>query len=159
MAGCNGTTIPNGVVAIANYALQSHSGLTSVTFPDSLITVGESAFYGTGITALDTNNVTTIGQSAFYDCSDLEILSLGANTQTLNSSFGNCTSLVTVACWATTPPSINVGEFDDADANCQYYVPYDSISAYQSAFGWSNYTVQAIPETEPIVGPGTVQDS
>lgn len=39
--------IPNGITKIENYAFCNCSGLTSVTFPNSVTYIGESAFYGT----------------------------------------------------------------------------------------------------------------
>lgn len=54
--GCSGLTsitIPNGVTSIGNNAFDGCSGLTSVTIPDSVTIIGYCAFY-------DCNSLTSI---------------------------------------------------------------------------------------------------
>ena len=75
--GCSGLTsitIPDGVTSIGSSAFEDCSGLTSVTIPDSVTSISDSAFYGcsslTSITIPD--GVTSIGSYAFYDCNSLK---------------------------------------------------------------------------------------
>ena len=44
IAGCNNTTIPNGVIIIADDAFRACKGLESVTIPISVTTIGSNAF-------------------------------------------------------------------------------------------------------------------
>ena len=44
IAGCNNTTIPNGVTSIGNYAFQKCLFLTSVIIPSSVTSIGDGAF-------------------------------------------------------------------------------------------------------------------
>ena len=46
IAGCKTATIPNSITSIGDYAFY-YSGLTSITIPNSVTSIGESAFYGT----------------------------------------------------------------------------------------------------------------
>ena len=65
-AGLTSVTIPNSVTSIGNCAFDSCTGLTSVTIPDSVTSIGDSAFYGcTGLTSVTIpDSVTSIGVSA-----------------------------------------------------------------------------------------------
>ena len=61
-----------GLTAIGNYAFQSCTGLTSITIPNSVTTIGYQAFYNcSNLSVTIPNSVTSIGSSAFYNCSHL----------------------------------------------------------------------------------------
>ena len=66
-------TIPDSVTSIGRSAFSGCSSLTSVVIPDSVTSIGSSAFYGcsslTSVTIGD--SVTSIGEGAFYGCSSL----------------------------------------------------------------------------------------
>ncbi len=59
--GCSGltsVTIPNSVTSIGNYAFYNCSALTSVTIPNSIISIGKYAFSGcSGLTTLNFNAI------------------------------------------------------------------------------------------------------
>ena len=49
--GLTSVTLPQGLTTIGDWAFDGCTGLTSVTLPDSLTTIGDCAFYGcTGLT-------------------------------------------------------------------------------------------------------------
>ncbi len=72
-SGLTSVTIPNSVTSIGNTAFYYCTGLTSVSIPNSVTSIGNSAFfYCTGLTSVTIpNSVTSIGNSAFYKCSGL----------------------------------------------------------------------------------------
>ena len=68
--GCSGltsVTIPNSVTSIGDYAFKNCTGLTSVTIPNSVTSIGLQAFYDcSGLTSVSIpNSVTSIGNYAF----------------------------------------------------------------------------------------------
>ena len=119
--GCGATeyTIPNSVTTIGDYAFAGCSSLTSVTIPDS---------------------VTTIGYAAFDSCSNLTSVTIGDSVTTIGDYvFVNCYSLTSVYCKAITPPSGGNYMFEINADGRKIYVPMESVEAYKSAEGWSEY--------------------
>ena len=71
--GCSGLTsltIPSGVTSIGAFAFKGCSGLTSLTIPSSVTSIGYAAFYDcSSLTSLTIpSSVTSIGRSAFEYC-------------------------------------------------------------------------------------------
>jgi hypothetical protein len=56
-------------------------------------------------------------------------------------AFGNCTSLTSVYCKATTPPTRGYNEcsYGSEPIGCKIYVPRNSVKAYKSAEYWKRY--------------------
>ena len=65
--------IPNSVTSIGDSAFYGCDSLTSITIPSSVISISDSAFYGCGsLTSITiSDSVTSIGSSAFDFCSNL----------------------------------------------------------------------------------------
>ena len=72
------------VTAIGNNAFDGNTEMISVTIPDSVTSIGTSAFsYCTSLRKVDTNKVETIGATAFYGCTNLEEIIFGENVNSL----------------------------------------------------------------------------
>ena len=70
-----------------------------VTIPDSVTSIGRSAFYGrTGLTNVAIpDSVTNIGESAFYGCNSLKSVTIVGSVANIgDNAFGRCSSLVDV---------------------------------------------------------------
>ena len=104
-SGVTSVTIPSSVTSIGEWAFCVCWDLTSVTIPSSVTSIGFSAFRGcTSLTSLTLpDNVASIGDSAFYGCSGLTSLTLPDSLNSIgNEWFYNCTSLASV----TIPDSV-----------------------------------------------------
>ena len=93
----NGMTYP--VTSICNGAFWNCSGLTSVTIPNSVISIGEQTFYGcSGLTSVNIgNSVTSIGGSAFKGCSGLTSVTIPNGVTSIGEqTFSGCSGLTSV---------------------------------------------------------------
>ena len=148
-------TIPDSVTTIGDWAIAYCYDLTSVTIPDSVTTIGACAFYDCSSLASVTipDSVTTIGNYAFTGCSSLTSITIPESVTTIGfAAFSNCSRLTNVFCKAINPPTTIVNNNgywygfakEDESGNicnidCTIYVPAESVEAYKSAQGWSEY--------------------
>ena len=110
--GCSGLTsitIPNSVTSIGNQAFSGCSGLTSITIPSSVTNIGLSAFEGcSGLTSITIpNSVTSIGNHAFRGCSGLTSITIPNSVTSIeDNAFYGCSGLTAI----TIPSSVtNIG--------------------------------------------------
>ena len=88
--------VEDGVTSIGSYAFSQHSqNLTSITWNNTLISIGNNAFGGCGIRELDLpDSVKTIGKTAFNNCQNMEKVKLSENLKTIPEyAFQGCTKL------------------------------------------------------------------
>lgn len=155
-----------GATQIKDYAFWNCSGLTGVTIPNSVTSVGTCAFSGcSGLRSVTIgNSVTIIGQQAFVDCSSLRSVTIGSSVRSIaHQAFETCSSLTSVTIpdsvrsigdWAlcigsstnkatitflrTTPASI-ASEAFDAFTLEKIIVPKGCGEAYKNATNWANF--------------------
>jgi hypothetical protein len=92
-------TIPNSVTSIGGSAFSNCSSLTSITIPNSVTSIGNSAFSGcSSLTSITIpNSVTSIGGYAFSGCSELTSITIPESVTTLPTALAyNCLSLKNV---------------------------------------------------------------
>ena len=101
--------IPDGVTSIEGYAFTRSTNLARITIPDSVTSIGDVAFAGTGlIDIIIGNGVTSIGSSAFSNCTSLTGVTIPDGVTSIEGyTFYNCTSLASI----TIPNNVtNVGD-------------------------------------------------
>jgi len=87
------------------------------------------------------NGVTHIGGGAFNWCSSLTSIIIPKSVTSMGEdAFRYCTSLTSLTCYATTPPACEVNCFEGIDSTIPIYVPNGSITAYQTADGWKDFS-------------------
>lgn len=140
-------SIGDNVTRIPDYAFYSSPNLTgSLLLPDALTYVGTHAFFrcsGLSGNLSIPSSVTTFGEAAFCQCSGFTgTLILGKLVNTIGqNAFQSCSGLTTIILESPTPPSTNsTYTFWGIDPSIPVYVPFNTVSTYQSATGWSYFT-------------------
>ena len=107
-------TIPNSVTSIGGSAFYGCSNLTSVAIPNSVTSIGGSAFERSSLTSVTIpNSVTSISHSAFEHCSSLTSVTIGNGVTSIGGwAFAECKSLTSVTI-GNGVTSIGYGAFVD----------------------------------------------
>jgi hypothetical protein len=136
-------TIPNSIITINSTAFGSCTSLTNITIPNSVTTIGDSAFFScTSLTSVTIpNNVTTIGNGAFTNCSGLTSITIPNSVTTIGSgAFSGCTNLTSVTI-GNNVTSINGGAFAGCAGLTSITIPNSVTTLGNGAFsGCSNLT-------------------
>ena len=145
--------ISEGVTSIGNGAFSDCPCLENINFPESIISIGNNAFSGcsslTNITI--PKGVTSIECYAFFSCICLESVTISESVESIDDGvFGWCESLKDVYCKAIIPPATTLGQwgnwytFYGCSDELTIYVPMESVEAYKTAEGWSQYADQIV---------------
>ena len=157
--GCTGltsVTIPNSVTSIGYGAFYQCSGLTSVNIPEDVTSIGEDAFSGcSGLTSLTIPNSASIGKNAFAGCSGLTSITIPSSWSSIGYGvFAGCTGLTSV----TIPD--NIYSIDDtAFSGCtgltSVTIP-NSVNGIgkQAFYGCTSLSSITIPSSVYYIGNG-----
>ena len=146
-------TIPNSVITIEWSAFRECIGLTSLTFesPSSVISISNGAFFGcTGLTSITIpSSVTSIGSSAFDGCTGLTSVAFESPSSVTSigwAAFFGCTGLTSI----TIPSSVtSIGS--SAFGGCTGLTSI-SVQAGNPVFRSEDNCVIRIDNNELIIG-------
>jgi len=124
-AGLTSVTIPDSVTSIGNDAFSTCAGLTSVTIGSGVTSIGVAAFYECGNLSSVTipDSVTSIGDWAFRDCTGLTNVAISGNVATIaDDAFSGCTGLTGVY-FGGNAPVVGSAVFLGDNQATVYYLP------------------------------------
>ena len=119
-SGCDGitsVTIPSSVTSIGQYAFYGCDGITSVTIPSSVTSIGYFSFQGCrGLTSITIpSSVTYIGGYAFDGCSGLTSITIPSSVTSIgDTAFSGCVNVETINCLRSSAPGISSNTFGDS---------------------------------------------
>ena len=163
--------IPEGVTSIGKRAFHYCKALTTMNMPESVDSIGLYAFVGCALTEPLYNSrlfcflpkdysgsytipdgIVMVVSYAFEDRTGLTSVDIPASVLRLGYfTFYGCTGLQSITCRAIDPPSSYGESFVDVDKSIPLYVPEESISDYQTADEWKEFTnIQPISGTTAI---------
>ena len=134
--GLTSVTIPNSVTSIGDFAFYGCYGLTSVTIPNSVTSIGNYAFCGcSGLTSVTIgNSVTSIGECAFGGCSGLTSVTIPNSVTSIGDYvFNGCKGLTSVTI-GNSVTSIGSWAFDSCYSLTSIAIPNSVTSIGENAF-------------------------
>lgn len=166
--GLNISTLafPDVTRQIGDYAFIDLEVRSGIVIPESVMTIGKSAFRGCTMpyvilpplltrveelcfarcknlsdTIVIPGQVEVIERCSFYDCEKMSAVKLPSKlTHIGDRAFENCYSLQYIHCDAIEPPTLGESVFDGVNKdNFTLEVPEQSVEAYRNAPGWSEF--------------------
>ena len=132
------------VETIPAYLCYNLTGITEVSIPDNVKSIGFGAFQGcSNLTTLSLGQgLTKIGEWAFSSYK-IEKVTLGENIEEIgNRAFSGCASNMKIYCKAVTPPLLGDSAFPN-NTSIVIYVPRASVEEYRIL--WSDYASRILP--------------
>ena len=152
--------VPSGVVTICDGAFCDNSGITSVTFPQSLTTIGAKAFKNcTSLRSIIVpEGVTAIGSGAFANCNHMTTATVDADIAVLPAStFEDCVALKSVVLPANLT---TIGE--SAFENCKLLqsIEWSDVLTVimKNAFKKCGFTNLELPSDVRTIGENAFRD-
>lgn len=147
--------LPDGIVAIGDYAFSNCDGLTSVDLPDSVTTIGVSAFASCDnlVSISIPDGVTTIGHHTFFNCGNLVRVEIPDSVNFIgNSAFSGCKNLSDISI-PEGITSIEEATFNNCSSLTSITIPNGVTTINKSAFyGCSSLTSIVIPDSVISIG-------
>lgn len=154
-SGLSSVSIPDSVISIGDYAFSDCDLLTNITIPNSVTSIGDYAFYfcASLTRVIIPSSVKNIGTCAFSNCFGLTSVNISSGITTIeNGLFQGCNSLTNI----TIPNSvkcIGVCAFSECSGLIQVTIPDSVTSIEAGAFSQcSGITRIIIPNSVICIG-------
>ncbi|MBQ8687302.1 MAG: leucine-rich repeat protein [Ruminococcus sp.] len=130
-------TLPSTLKYINGSAFRNLRLISEITLPDGLISIGEVAFYNTGLTSITIpGSVETIGKEAFWRASALETLVVESGVKNIGEgAFSECPALTSVTL-EDGLESIGVSAFRDCEKLTTIHIPEGVTEIPAKAFAY-----------------------
>lgn len=166
MEGCKEykqVLLPEGLSRIGKYALAGHNALETITIPDSVVEIDDSAFFCCcGLTHIKLGkNLKKINDNAFCFLHSLTELEIPASVEEIGKASFFTKKLEILKVLNPTPPILHMDLFDVSGLSkykalnnvkikpiktnpfntrsCKLIVPKGSLTRYKKALGWKDF--------------------
>lgn len=148
-SGLRRIVIPANLTTIPGSFCRGCYSLHDIEFAGAPSSIGTYAFSGTGITGLTfPEGLTTLGTYAFASCLLLRTLDLPSTlTSIQTAAIQSCTLLRELVVRNTTPPTYTASAISP-NAGLRIYVPDASVAAYKAATNWTALANYIVPLSE-----------
>lgn len=153
-SGVTSVTLPETITSVGTYAFYSCSSISSLTLPAAVTSIGQYAFYGcSSLTSLIIpEGVTSIADWTFYGCTSLASITLPEGMTSIGESALRGTALVAIDI-PYTVTSIAKCAFYECSALTSVVIPEGVVSIENDTFhGCSNLESVILPETVTSIG-------
>jgi hypothetical protein len=134
--------LPEGIEEIVQACFTGESGITGITLPASLKTIGNSVFNScvnlASVSFPADSQLQRLGLQSFYNTKIAAITLPASLTAIEGQVFYGCASLAEVAMQAATPPSLGDTVFTNTASTLTIYVPDTSVDTYKATNGWKD---------------------
>ena len=136
--GCSGLTsvsIPSSVISLGNYCFKDCSNLASINVPSSVTKMGQECFYNCSRLASVTisSAVTSLGDGCFYNCTSLASITIPSSVTSLGERcFEHCSRLETMYFKGSTPRNLSDASIS---TTCIFNVPSEYLEDYKKTLG------------------------
>ncbi len=134
--------LPLSLTSIQEGAFMSCYGLSTFNIPPLVTSVGDYSFFScTNLSSITLPaSLVSIGKACFSECIILTLISLPALVSSVGeSAFNSCSSLKAIYVYNFSPPTSGYLFEKNTTRQCDLYVPYGSLDAYQSAYAWKDF--------------------
>lgn len=133
-------TLADGVERIGAYSFSNNHAITTLEFPETLITIGEGGFAGCdNLQKISLpNSLLEIESSAFCFCDNLKEINFGNNLKILGENAFGETKPEIIRINALNPPTADAKTF--SDYNAVLVVPLGRTSVYKKHKIWGKFT-------------------
>ncbi len=150
--GKSGTfVVPNTVTSIGDYAFYQCKDITNVVMTDTVTSIGDSAFRASGVTALTIpGSVQTIGNFAFSFATRLVYVTIGGGVGFIGKYAFNGCSKLEAAIFLGGVPSVGPAIFSRAASNFKIYCAGEAVGFTNP---WRGYVTTTDTYTPPTASP------
>ena len=135
-------TLSGSIKEIPEYAFANNTSLIKLVFPETLETLGSSAFQNcTSLKSIELPEGTTTIHSSFRNCSGIQTVIIPSSVTFIgNYAFTNCSKLTDVYCYAEQVPNTEYVLSEKAIMTAAtLHVPAASLEAYKATRPWSEF--------------------
>ncbi len=159
--------LPDNLAFVPQDVFSYCNSLATVNIPTKAAEIGEFAFNGTAIEAIEIpSTVEAIRDDAFQGCQKLTEIVLPPNLSVIgNDVFNLCYALKNIYCMAEEPPTCIEGTtgganpFSSLSTTLPVYIPLGTRDKYLSVPGWNYFTNFIETDNFPSAGIGDILTS